>query len=203
MTLRHDQSPQLAPLCLVVRRPPILLWHLWCFHVHPSPITAAMTHDTQTRPIPPTRSAAFVPPWISMAFQLPFCFSRFKSLFSSLPTVAYTGFSKDHSANHPPQNAHPSHHIELIERSPQYSVPGPAGLLSNFTDEQYCAAVQAAIEYIHAGDIYQVNLSQRLVHPQSTANYPIIHVGVTSCMFWQFKFQDIDVLTTGSCAGNL
>lgn len=60
------------------------------------------------------------------------------------------------------------HTIDLLNGSPQYSVPGPDGLLSNFTGDQYCAAVGAAIQYIHAGDIYQVNLSQRLVHPQST-----------------------------------
>ncbi len=58
--------------------------------------------------------------------------------------------------------------IELTENSPHHSVPGPTGLLSNFADQQYCDAVQQAIDYIHAGDIYQVNLSQRLVHPQTT-----------------------------------
>lgn len=45
-------------------------------------------------------------------------------------------------------------------------------LLSNFTPEQYFAAVERAIEYIHAGDIFQVNLAQRLLcgrcdHPSS------------------------------------
>lgn len=34
-------------------------------------------------------------------------------------------------------------------------------LTSNFTREAYCGAVQRAIDYIYAGDIYQVNLSQR------------------------------------------
>ncbi|MCL4515753.1 MAG: aminodeoxychorismate synthase component I [Firmicutes bacterium] len=34
-------------------------------------------------------------------------------------------------------------------------------LASNFTREAYCRAVQRAIDYIYAGDIYQVNLSQR------------------------------------------
>ncbi len=36
-------------------------------------------------------------------------------------------------------------------------------LASNFTREAYCRAVQQAIDYIYAGDIYQVNLSQRFV----------------------------------------
>ncbi|KKM08951.1 aminobenzoate synthetase [Clostridiales bacterium PH28_bin88] len=41
--------------------------------------------------------------------------------------------------------------------------PPPGGVLltSNFTREAYCRAVQRAIDYIYAGDIYQVNLSQR------------------------------------------
>src|SRR6185295_16562651 len=29
----------------------------------------------------------------------------------------------------------------------------------------YLAAAQRAIDYIHAGDVFQVNLSQRLLHP--------------------------------------
>ena len=45
-----------------------------------------------------------------------------------------------------------------------------SGIASNFTHEDYVAAVARAIEYIAAGDIFQVNLSQRLsadlhVHP--------------------------------------
>jgi len=34
-------------------------------------------------------------------------------------------------------------------------------LTSNFTKEAYCRVVQQAIDYIYAGDIYQVNLSQQ------------------------------------------
>lgn len=51
--------------------------------------------------------------------------------------------------------------------APQYSVPGPAGLTSNFSAVGYRAAVQRAIEYICAGDVFQVNLSQRLLYPAS------------------------------------
>jgi len=49
--------------------------------------------------------------------------------------------------------------------SSQFTVPGPQGLASNFTAEAYRAAVQRAIDYIHAGDIFQVNLAQRLLFP--------------------------------------
>lgn len=58
--------------------------------------------------------------------------------------------------------------LDLDRHSPQYPVRGPEGLLSNFTADQYCAAVRDAIEYIHAGDVYQANLAQRLVFPQTT-----------------------------------
>ncbi len=38
---------------------------------------------------------------------------------------------------------------------------------SNFTREGYIAAVRRVIDYIHAGDVFQVNLSQRLLAPLS------------------------------------
>lgn len=45
--------------------------------------------------------------------------------------------------------------------------PAKAGFSSNFTREQYMEAVRKAQEYIAAGDIYQINLSQRLTLPVS------------------------------------
>ncbi len=45
----------------------------------------------------------------------------------------------------------------------QHEVPGPKGLTSNFSREDYLAAVDKAIEYIYAGDIFQVNVAQRLL----------------------------------------
>jgi para-aminobenzoate synthetase component I len=44
-------------------------------------------------------------------------------------------------------------------------IDGHPDLWSNFTAEQYRASVQRAIDYIQAGDIFQVNLAQRLLHP--------------------------------------
>ncbi len=41
------------------------------------------------------------------------------------------------------------------------------GLTSTFTAAQYLDTVRRAIEYIRAGDIFQVNLAQRLLHPAS------------------------------------
>ena len=51
----------------------------------------------------------------------------------------------------------------ISDLSPQFPVPGPAGLTSNFSAEGFKQAVQRAIDYIHAGDIFQVNLAQRLL----------------------------------------
>jgi para-aminobenzoate synthetase component 1 len=41
-------------------------------------------------------------------------------------------------------------------------------LLSSFSADAYLAAVARAIEYIHAGDVFQVNLAQRLLYPATT-----------------------------------
>ncbi len=41
------------------------------------------------------------------------------------------------------------------------------GLTSTFTAAQYLDTVRRAIQYIRAGDIFQVNLAQRLLHPAS------------------------------------
>ncbi|MEX0704069.1 MAG: aminodeoxychorismate synthase component I [Planctomycetales bacterium] len=44
-------------------------------------------------------------------------------------------------------------------------IPGLPGLTSDFSREEYLAAVARVIEYIRAGDVFQANLSQRLMHP--------------------------------------
>lgn len=51
------------------------------------------------------------------------------------------------------------------ELAPAYNLPGHASVLSNFNRESYLAAAQQAIEYVNAGDCFQVNLSQRLLAP--------------------------------------
>ncbi len=52
-----------------------------------------------------------------------------------------------------------------IHPAPQWPVPGCPGLRSNFDPAGYLAAVARAVEYIHAGDCFQVNLAQRLLMP--------------------------------------
>lgn len=49
--------------------------------------------------------------------------------------------------------------------APCFATPGPSGLLSNFSRDGYIAAVRRGVDYIFAGDVFQVNLSQRLLFP--------------------------------------
>jgi len=51
---------------------------------------------------------------------------------------------------------------ELVQQFPTGRLPQ---LTSNFSQEDYLAAVQQATDYIYAGDVFQVNLSHRLLHP--------------------------------------
>lgn len=66
----------------------------------------------------------------------------------------------------PPQNPFAWRPGKRVETYPQTPAPGLPELTSNFTRDGYLAAVARAIEFIHAGDIFQVNLSQRLLYPQ-------------------------------------
>ena len=54
--------------------------------------------------------------------------------------------------------------LNITNLVPQHPT-GIEGLTSSFARDQYLAAVRRAIDYIRAGDVYQVNLSQRLLHP--------------------------------------
>jgi para-aminobenzoate synthetase component 1 len=53
------------------------------------------------------------------------------------------------------------------ELAPQWPLAGKDELLSCFSEEDYVGAVARAVEYVRAGDIFQVNLSQRLLYPQT------------------------------------
>jgi para-aminobenzoate synthetase component 1 len=55
--------------------------------------------------------------------------------------------------------------LDIGDLAPQHEVGRLPGLTSNFSRRQYLAAVERAIEYIRAGDIFQVNLAQRLLYP--------------------------------------
>ncbi len=49
--------------------------------------------------------------------------------------------------------------------APHYSLPHSREGLSNFSRDGYLRAVERVLAYIHAGDVFQVNLAQRLLHP--------------------------------------
>ncbi len=55
--------------------------------------------------------------------------------------------------------------MPVSQLAKSWPAPGLAGLLSNFSRDDYLRAVARAIEYIYAGDVFQVNLSQRLLYP--------------------------------------
>jgi para-aminobenzoate synthetase component I len=52
----------------------------------------------------------------------------------------------------------------ILDPGLNYPLPGLPGIYSNFDRPGYLKAVRRAVEYIHAGDCFQVNLSQRLLH---------------------------------------
>ena len=58
--------------------------------------------------------------------------------------------------------------LSQADMAPSFPVPGPDGLLSNFSTDAYLTAVRRAIDYIYAGDIFQVNLAQRLLFPATS-----------------------------------
>jgi para-aminobenzoate synthetase component I len=53
--------------------------------------------------------------------------------------------------------------------APQFPVPGPPGLTSNFTADDYRRTVQRVVDAICAGEVFQVNLAQRLLYPAQDA----------------------------------
>ena len=55
--------------------------------------------------------------------------------------------------------------VDRDQLTAQYPVGDAAGVTSNFSREGYLRAVQRVIDYVHAGDVFQVNLSQRLLAP--------------------------------------
>jgi len=55
--------------------------------------------------------------------------------------------------------------VSSEELSHQTPIPTLDGLRSNFSPDAYLNAVRRTIEYIRAGDVFQVNLAQRLLAP--------------------------------------
>ena len=53
--------------------------------------------------------------------------------------------------------------VATAEVAPQYPVGRVPGLISNLSRDDYLRTVERAIEYVCAGDVFQVNLAQRLL----------------------------------------
>jgi para-aminobenzoate synthetase component I len=56
-----------------------------------------------------------------------------------------------------------SYNLAAHQLAAQYPTNWSADWTSNFSSQQYREAVAKCVEYVHAGDIFQVNLSQRLL----------------------------------------
>ena len=63
--------------------------------------------------------------------------------------------------------------IPADQLAPQFDVPRHDALTSNSSPEAYKNAVQRTIDYIHAGDVFQVNLSQRLLSPARSSSVDV------------------------------
>ena len=62
--------------------------------------------------------------------------------------------------------------------APQYSTDltdGPEELTSNFDRDQYIDAVKRSIDYIRAGDVFQINLAQQLLHRATCESAELYH----------------------------
>jgi para-aminobenzoate synthetase component I len=53
--------------------------------------------------------------------------------------------------------------VHSEDLAPQHPLPGRPGVTSTFDRDRYLAVVRRAVEYVHSGDCFQVNLSQRLL----------------------------------------
>ncbi|MCE9605406.1 MAG: anthranilate synthase component I family protein [Planctomycetia bacterium] len=65
----------------------------------------------------------------------------------------------------PPTEHARTAYIGAANLAPQFPMSAMPGLTSNMSASGYIEAVRRAIEYIRAGDIFQVNLAQRLLYP--------------------------------------
>lgn len=61
------------------------------------------------------------------------------------------------------ETANPGRVVPATGLAPCFACPEFPGVMSNFPKEDYLEAVRRSVEYIHAGDIFQVNLAQRLI----------------------------------------
>ncbi|MEC8553565.1 MAG: anthranilate synthase component I family protein [Planctomycetota bacterium] len=96
--------------------------------------------------------------------------ARSKRAYSRLKEITQllAGVPKRSSTNHG------GYELTNLQLAPQYSTRWN-NWTSNFAPEQYRSAVGEAVEYIHAGDVFQINLSQRLL-TRATASSPELYM---------------------------
>ena len=99
--------------------------------------------------------------------------------------IVSTGLDADASRSDKKANEQFEFWRQLLEsavQSPQsqvrnqrhsYSAAGDATIVSNFTRQGFISTVQRAQDYIRSGDIYQVNLSQRLSAPRIGSSWDL------------------------------
>ena len=59
----------------------------------------------------------------------------------------------------------PADLVPVEALAPQHAVPTRPDLTSTFSEREYLDVIRRAVEYIRAGDVFQVNLAQRLLYP--------------------------------------
>ncbi|MBN1852269.1 MAG: anthranilate synthase component I family protein [Pirellulales bacterium] len=63
--------------------------------------------------------------------------------------------------------------LAKMDLCPQFPAGQIPGLTSNFSRDAYFRAVERTIDWIYAGDIFQANISQRLLHPAIDDSIPL------------------------------
>ena len=82
--------------------------------------------------------------------------------------------------------------------APQFSVPSTTKVTSDFSRDDFLKNVSRVVEYIHAGDIFQANLSQRLLFQQTQstiAMYEQLRVCNAAPFAGYFAWDDWAVLS--------
>ena len=77
----------------------------------------------------------------------------------------FHSFLQDDTAVMEPRVPSPADLLDREQLAPQFATPADRELTSNFAHQAYLDAVRDVIEYIRAGDVFQVNLAQRLLCP--------------------------------------
>lgn len=91
---------------------------------------------------------------------------KFKDVLNDAPEGRPAVSDLARSGDRPQQSVQGSgFRVQDDELAPQFPTLPDLTLTSSFSRGDYLATVERAIEYIRAGDIFQVNLAQRLLHP--------------------------------------